>query len=670
MAEKINMSPKQAGDQLIAPEFNNVVAKVDAAIEELNQVVATGGNTGTAIAALQEAITAEQQARIQADSGKVDTVAGKGLSTNDFTSAAAEKLANIAPQTSQLITWATGEEKPTIAADKLVGELVEGKTHIVTLFDLGVEKSLAEIKVVGVNQEKFVPILLSSTENFLHAGQEGVFVRHLEAPYYLKKYALNGQEDTNYNSNLPSLDGYVHELLWHPDGGVLIRGGFSGYLKKINADGTEDAAFLANLPELPFNLDACYILTDSRVIVVRAESYVKLLNADGSEDTNFSFPASFLDAVDDFYSTADGGFICIVNQEFSSLLQKFHANGSEDATVNANLPELDGGIDVLCPLPDGSIIVAGNFTGSLKKLNADGTENTAFAANVPEFDDSIINAFIASDNSLIVLGEFSGLVKKINADGTEDSAYTVNIPESYLNAAGAEIISSEGDIVIFPYDGPSVRPNLVLKVDGLVNTVTMPAPVIVIINKLSDGSFIAVDGMENCYRLSPDGSHYGYSDYLLSLIRNNTLTEDERRKLKVTSILGVFYMFDEVFEADADLDSLYPPQDYQRYIACKNPETPGLPVVWIVMDGAWMPSGQTLEQFMAWFIKMNYDMNPDTNPFTDSEKAILESVATGTAGDLFIIGADGAFTKLAAPTVASVLGHSGVAGTAPAWSPI
>lgn len=67
MAEKINIATKSGGDTLTSGELNNIVEITNAAIEELNT---TKTDHAAAIAE------------------KVEKVPGKGLSTEDFTSAA------------------------------------------------------------------------------------------------------------------------------------------------------------------------------------------------------------------------------------------------------------------------------------------------------------------------------------------------------------------------------------------------------------------------------------------------------------------------------------------------------------------------------------------------------------------------------------------------------
>ena len=52
MADKINMVPKQSGEQLTAAEFNNIISKIDLAIDEVNETTYNVGVQNNAIAAL------------------------------------------------------------------------------------------------------------------------------------------------------------------------------------------------------------------------------------------------------------------------------------------------------------------------------------------------------------------------------------------------------------------------------------------------------------------------------------------------------------------------------------------------------------------------------------------------------------------------------------------
>ncbi len=443
MAEKINMTPKQSGDQLTAAEFNTIVGKIDAAIEEVNGHASSLAEAQQALGGLADDLDSESQARQQADSGKVDKQEGLGLSENSFTTPEKTKLAAIDHQVSQVVTWETGEAKPVILADKLAGELVEGKTHVVTIITFNDESTAATIKVVGDNVVDFAADLdgavIAIAEN-----TDGSIIIGGNFTGMLKKLAADGTEVAEFAANMPELNGEVIAVAVNTDGSIIIGGNFTGMLKKLAADGTEVAAFAANIPVLDSVIHSIAINGDGTILIGLhyTETYNMLIKlaADGTEVAAFTANLPAFD--DDIYSiaiNADGTII--TGGMFTGYLKKFNADGTKVNTFSENLPALDSYVNAIAINADGTIIIAGDFTGKLKKLNADGTEDATFSAAIPALDGNVKCIAIDEDGNIYFGGSFSGCLGKILATGVADEVFQ---PIAEINDLVNDIIVSDG----------------------------------------------------------------------------------------------------------------------------------------------------------------------------------------------------------------------------------
>lgn len=82
------------------------------------------------------------------------------------------------------------------------------------------------------------------------------------------------------------------------------------------------------------------------------------------------------------------------------------------------------------------------------------------------------------------------------------------------------------------------------------------------------------------------------------------------------------------------------------------------------LDG--IETGATANQTAA-EIKTAYESNDDTNAYSDADAALLTLIKGAAKGDLFISNGAASLTKIAVPTVASTMAHTGVADSVPYW---
>ncbi len=538
MAEKINMTPKQSGDQLTAAEFNTIVGKIDAAIEEVNGHAASLAEAQQALGGLADDLDSESQARQQADSGKVDKQEGLGLSENSFTTHEKTKLAAIDHQVSHLVTWAGGGEKPVIDADKLIGELVEGKTHLVTTITFTDNSTVAIVKVTGDNVVTFNPPLFNEDDfidEVIVNDDLSVFLFGYLTTGLLIRLNPDGSEDDIFRNNLPpffkDIDNYFDACVRKGvDGSLYVFNiSDSATIFKLNADGTENTSFRDNLPDFENTVINCSrINTDGTLLMgisgASNQKNIRKLNADGTENTAFlaNVPSEISGAgqVNIIAKMYDDGSILIAGT-FAGYLKKLNADGTENLAFTANLPTFDNNPISVEVDPDGCIFLWGNFTGYLKKLNADGTEDTVFAANLPGLGNGAITSLVFFDNTILICGDFPGYLKRLNPDGTENTSFTANLPiiDNFIESI---YITSTNEILLFISLGGVLRK---LNADGTENTtftsnLSILDGDIQLVKVNSNEIFLAGGFPGRLKKINLDGSEAVYEDYVLMFIRS------------------------------------------------------------------------------------------------------------------------------------------------------
>jgi hypothetical protein len=116
MAEKVNIVIKNSGEMLTAGEFNELLNKTNAAITEQNQTKSDHASalTNKVDVSSYNGANIKQKLGALTDDERLDASAIKNIpSTGSST---------------ELIIWPTGSPKPTVEANKMVGDFVEGHT--------------------------------------------------------------------------------------------------------------------------------------------------------------------------------------------------------------------------------------------------------------------------------------------------------------------------------------------------------------------------------------------------------------------------------------------------------------------------------------------------------------------------------------------------------------
>ena len=238
----------------------------------------------------------------------------------------------------------------------------------------------------------------------------------------IRKYDLNGNEDTNFGSGVSGTFGTLNKneikvIKIQSDGKILVCGAFTTFnsvsnsnrIVRINSDGTSDTAFNTNLGVGQNNgtigndpdIFAAAIQSDGYILVGGAFEYFNYdgninnkrnrlvrLNPDGTEDEDFydNLGLGFNNRVLTIEVQSDGKIL--VGGDFSQLdgntrksLVRLNPDGTEDTTFYTNLTNgVVGEVWATATQTDGKILVGGIFTSiggvylnNFARLNSDGT---------------------------------------------------------------------------------------------------------------------------------------------------------------------------------------------------------------------------------------------------------------------------------------------------------
>jgi len=244
-------------------------------------------------------------------------------------------------------------------------------------------------------------------------------------------YGLSGASDT------------VYALVNQTDDQILVGGTFTNlngttlnHIARLNLDGSLDSSFNpgAGVDNTIYSIAETFIAGVRKIYVggafglVGGQSipFVARLNNDGTVDNQFatgSGPISTVYAVAAYPTNSVfagkvliGGAFTNVNNTAVGRIARLNANGSLDATFNANVAVGAGDtIRALAIQNDGSVVVGGDFTNfngvavsHLARLNSDGTLDSSFTSAIGAGANASVSALaIQTDNRIVVAGQFT-----------------------------------------------------------------------------------------------------------------------------------------------------------------------------------------------------------------------------------------------------------------------
>lgn len=374
MAENINIPIKVSGDTLSAIEFNQFVDKTNTMINEFNS----------------------------------------------------------ASTVSQL-TWLTGQTKPTINADVIIGELQEGDTHYITKYKSGNN----DVAIIN-NINKQFPSYYTTKNTTL-----------TDQPYIVK----------SQGNKFVCLDNDYSKLF------------------RLNADLTLDDTFSNEINEISSNeIYDFLVLNDNTILVTSYDTNNSIysmfkLDVDGNINQNFENTKIFNESLSLSSSSivktqSNGKIICCVYEDSyipKRYIGRFNVDGSIDNTFNIILLSDS---TVFTILNDDSIVYKfydqPNNRYLLKKCNSEGIEDAAYAAN---FIDSGYDVYHIldlnesfTDGSMLFLEHSFNNIIKINQDGTPNVEYSDNIStvNMFRNSVYANIILHNNKLVTISFLMPEI----------------------------------------------------------------------------------------------------------------------------------------------------------------------------------------------------------------------
>ena len=269
----------------------------------------------------------------------------------------------------------------------------------------------------------------------------------------------DGSLDTSFNPALtPSRFGNsLSDILIQPDGKILVGGNFTNSdgstfngIFRLNTDGSLDNSFSVAVSGSIFG----FALQPNGQIVIggnfnRVNNVVRnsvaRLNADGSLDTAFDSGSGASGAINRIAVQSDGKLIIVggfsrYNDAPRQGIARLNADGSLDATFNADLGNNGNSSPALAIQSDGKILIGGGFLqvngvnrSVLARLNTDGSLDTNFGFTTGQGGN--VNAISLQPNGkIIAAGNFNGIfgsvrrnIVRLNPDGSIDPVFTPNI---------------------------------------------------------------------------------------------------------------------------------------------------------------------------------------------------------------------------------------------------
>lgn len=354
MAENINIPIKVSGDTLSAIEFNQFVDKTNTMINEFNS----------------------------------------------------------ASTVSQL-TWLTGQTKPTIDADVIIGELQEGDTHYIT-------KSVDNDVAIINNINKQFPSYKTIKNTTL-----------TDAPYIVK----------SQGNKFVCLDYNCSKLF------------------RLNADLSLDETF--SITES--NIYDFLIQSDNTILILYNNYYVNLYKLDINGNIDQTFESTKVQ-FNQYYQIrglkkqSTGKIIGFINEydlngnTISSYITRLNSNGSLDNTFNDfQTGEYLQGVQIL---NDDSIVLYDNNDQKLHKLSSEGIEDVSYSNNYyinfsgVSFDNLLDLNTPFTDGSILFIEGNNYKIIKINSNGTIDNTYTANVYAINISDPYVNIISHNNKLII------------------------------------------------------------------------------------------------------------------------------------------------------------------------------------------------------------------------------
>jgi len=351
----------------------------------------------------------------------------------------------------------------------------------------------------------------------------------LIARNHLARLNADGTVDVAFN---PNVNSFVRNIIWQPDGKILIGGGFTSlapnggvsvprkYIARLNPDGTLDPGVDANPNDQVW---AIAVQPDGKIIVggafYAANSFrgqtrnrIARLEKDGRLDQSLNLNLNTVGTSVTAIAIQPDGKI-LIGGAFNTVLgvarkniARLNSDGTLDTTFNTGT---NGYVSAIAVQPDGKILIGGEFTiltlngtslvpnasigenvtrNHIARLKPDGTLDTAFDPNA----DDVVNVIAVQPDGKILIGGFftalapnggasvaRNVMARLDVDGNVDSTFNPN-PNLDVYAiavqADGKILVGGSFTALAPNGGAVIPRNFIarLNTDGTVETAFDP----------------------------------------------------------------------------------------------------------------------------------------------------------------------------------------------------
>ncbi len=300
-------------------------------------------------------------------------------------------------------------------------------------------------------------LALTAQGNIIAGGN--FFNYHETRRRNIAQLSADGDPDLTFNG-IEGLDGEVSDIVFQPDGKILLAGNFRSFaldpartLVRRHADGSPDLSFDANASQVfsGRGVGAIALQDDGKILAVGDFSVrtdtgltsrgIVRLHPDGSLDTSFQTGTGFEGFTYDVAMQSDGkiliaGSFSTYNGQAVRDLVRLHPDGSLDTSFEDGFKTSREVFSILIE-PDDKIIIGGNFNeyqGTLRtdlaRLHPNGRLDKSF---IPETESEFGRIFTLArqaDGKILAGGSFTnfeageyGRVVRFNADGRIDRGF-------------------------------------------------------------------------------------------------------------------------------------------------------------------------------------------------------------------------------------------------------
>lgn len=291
-----------------------------------------------------------------------------------------------------------------------------------------------------------------------------------------------GTLNPNFTTNFASSGGptmFYTAAAEQPDGKIVVGGEHQQKIKRLNADGTVDSAFLSALGTGFNNAVTSIVIQPSGGIIVSglftqfngtSVGPVVRLTSSGQLDVTFSTnaaavigqPLTGTGLARARAVTVSSGKI-FVGGTFSggsasgNNLVQLNENGT---LANSSYSMINGPVETLLPLSDGSILAGGLFTGwglssNVMRIDSYGLVDTSFGQTLGGPNDVVTSLGQTANGDIYIGGAFTaiagtsvGRLAKASSSGVLDTTFNTNLGTGFDDTVNAVVPQRDGKIFV------------------------------------------------------------------------------------------------------------------------------------------------------------------------------------------------------------------------------